>query len=49
MHIFYENHGCLTIFQNQTCINIQYTLVQALFFAPAAVGTERCQESGSTK
>ena len=22
MHIFYENHGCLTIFQNQTCINV---------------------------
>ena len=27
MHIFYENHGCPTIFQNQTCIS-DYVLSQ---------------------
>ena len=26
MHIFYENHGCLTILENQTCIN-KYLLI----------------------
>ena len=45
MHIFYENHGCPTIFQNQTCINKQARIKNRLVFkkdsAPISVGFQK--------